>query len=1432
MFQCRAIYFLVAAISAITPAAGQNSSRTHERSSPQVTTVIENRFLSREPKVQKAGDKALPGRQVMSRETRATQFRARIAGASKGGRTRTAAASAVGPFPGVEMRDSLPAGQIPVAVATGDFNKDGSMDFVAANGWTSDLWMYFGKGDGTFELPRIIPLTKGLSPIYMVAADLRGNGNLDLIVAEFDTSTIGVLLGKGDGTFQYEKTYLLPQPPAALVVDDFNHDGKMDIASVMYTVSTTSLAVDYIAMLPGTGTGTLGTPVITTNSGFYGSAWNIAAGDVNNDGKPDLLITGPDLDNSTLYLNSGAGHFTLGRTIIENGPFNVELDGRLADVDEDGCLDGVIADANNYVWVRKGSCDGNFGEPSQWPMGDSNSAVRLADMNGDGHLDIVTTAIPATDPIYGFVAGNTLSVALGDGRGGFTNGRNYKGNGESYSLSLADFNGDGKFDVVTSNTETDTATVYQNDGTGNFGFPQGLWVGVPGIGVINAPVSPLSFADVNGDGKPDIELLDEGDGGKYIVTVLLNDGSGKFMGPISSDANIDIVANWIGDHRLGDFRGIGRLDLVAVGLSSAYGGHPFVLFMPGNGDGSFGAPTLTTMAGASGAMTVGDFNRDGHLDFVAVDSANGTANKSASVFLGNGDGAFRSGGSSSVADSAEDVLRVFAGDFNRDGKLDVLLFDSGNGYWTTKSNVDVFLGNGDGTLQSGRSLIGSFQPMTATNLNGDQWPDLLRYDFFWPDGTTQTLGPARFTLYLDQSNGTFQQASSYAPYAGIPRSGRSYLQNGDPSATSMGTDMDGDGKVDALAFQVSQSAFAPYLQVLKGNGDGTLTPTYDIFPFSLHGSFPEFARDLTGDGKADLVELDAGTSSLHVFRSAPAPSFQMVLEDEQVQGNSGCGWIFPNIPSSSDRMLTLSSTVSGVILPSSVTVGAGSLGQKFCYTLAADFDWRKVFDVRAGSGAETFVTYASRSYVAGFNVELAPNTDQVIYPNQNTNPVTVTLTSAEGYSSTSHLRCEGLWPGASCTFGSSTLSVSPSSPATTTVVVNSGNNQDYGGGTVQVVAEDAIYSKRASFVVRVQPLIVNALAVRSTSPGSGIAAVMIVGIPPYSPSCSGLPSGASCSFSGEQLPYPSDTDLALTVTVKSGLAVGTYPFKVTVKSGPASTTTDTTLSVIPTPDLVLHAPPASMDWAPPGGSMMSWIGLEGINNLRETVTVSCAVDFAGTCTGTSTFVSGNTTVPLTIIVPEGVAPGAYSLAVTATSSSLTRKATFSFYVAEYTGTISMTSVVLQRGNSGSTVATINVTDGFSGVLDFACAGSALVTCHFNPSRVSPTAPEPQTVTITMTASPSASLAPASPIFRSSLWWLATMVPMFTVWIPRRRTSRLATVGVIVLGAATMIISACGGGSNSPGGGGGSNHYSITVNAIATGTGTSRSIGSVNVTVSH
>ena len=142
------------------------------------------------------------------------------------------------------------------------------MDFVVANGGTDDLWIYLGNGDGSFQLPRIIPLTKGLTPVYLATADLRGNGTLDFIVSEFDTSTIGVLLGNGDGTFGYEQEYVLPQPAGALVVDDFNRDGKPDVVAVMVTINNPStLGVEYLATLFGNGKGSFAASAITLVAG-------------------------------------------------------------------------------------------------------------------------------------------------------------------------------------------------------------------------------------------------------------------------------------------------------------------------------------------------------------------------------------------------------------------------------------------------------------------------------------------------------------------------------------------------------------------------------------------------------------------------------------------------------------------------------------------------------------------------------------------------------------------------------------------------------------------------------------------------------------------------------------------------------------------------------------------------------------------------------------------------------------------------------------------------------------------------------------------------------------------------------------------------------------------------------------------------------------
>lgn len=1357
-------------------------------------------------------------------------------------------------LPGIQFRGSLPAGNMANAVVTGDFNKDGNMDFVVANGGTNDLWIYFGKGDGTFQLPRIIPLTKGQTPVYLATADLRKTGKLDLIVAEFDTATVGVLLGNGDGTFGIEKEYFLPQPPGALVVDDFNHDGKPDIVSVMVTVNEPStLEVPYLATLLGDGTGSFGNPIITMNPGFYSSAQTIVSGDVNGDGLPDVLITGPGLENSQVYLNSGNGTFTPGATVIENGGFNELSAGQLADVNGDSCLDAIVANGDGFVDIIEGDCGGNFSYTTSVPMGDSNAAVSLVDMNGDGHVDIVTTTIPLFDGSgLGDVAGNMLAVAFGDGRGNFTPGRDYVGTGMSYSLAIADFNRDGHADVVSASPDTDTATVWLNDGSGGFGFPQGEWIGFPNL--INNPISPPSFADVNGDGKPDVVVLNEGYGSEYLITTMLNDGTGRFAAPVTSDSGASVSSNWMGDYRLGDFRNIGHLDFVGIGLDeNLSGGTQYILFAPGNGDGTFGKSTITPMTGADGAMVVGDFNRDGKLDLAAVGANPNGTGWLITVFLGNGDGTFHTAGTVPFGDSAAStgsIGRVFVGDFNRDSKLDILVYDTANGYWATSSYVWEFLGNGDGTFQAGQQLFSAFQPMTMADVNGDSWPDIVRYDFMWPDGTTETLGPSKFTTYLDQPSGAFAESSSYAPYDGIPLEVNGY-EFGDPMASSMVADLNGDGKPDEIAFQeAALGASDVYAQVLQGNGDGTFTPTYDVFDFQKPYYVPRYAHILDGSTFSDLLEINGASSSMAVFKGGPAPALQMQLEEARISGTSGCGWVFLNVPSASSTTITLSSSVSGVNLPASVTVPAGSLSEQFCYTLDSTYDWHQVFDIRAQLGADSAIAYGSQVYTFGFSESIAqsPNAylyagSVFVYAGQSTPPITVSLTSAQGYSSTVQLSCQGLPPGGSCTFGSTSLSVSPNAVASTTVVIYSGppGPMTYLGENVAIVASDSNVTTEQSFNLQVRSLIIlggGGGGSAATSPGVVTGGLIVLGIPPYTTSCSGLPAGVTCSISGSPSVNPnSDTDVSVSIDVPAGISTGSYDYTIHISSGPVSTSQQYILNIV---DFSLQPPATGSAWGPPGGTVNVSVMVNPINNFRQVVTVTCSLDITATCTGSSFPVGGTSSnASLSVSLPSSATPGTHTLTATVTSGQLVHNVAFPFYIADYSGSLSTSTLSLQRGGSGSVTATVNATSGFGGAISFSCSGSSLVTCTFSPPTVQPSTTSPQTVTVTMNASLAASALPLMDSNKAFLL-LGLVLPFgiaFAASNERRVNVKRAAVASLFL--LLLFSLSCGGGGINAGGGGGTegggsgpNTYSITLNATAAGTNTTRTLGTINVTVTH
>jgi hypothetical protein len=234
-------------------------------------------------------------------------------------------------------------------------------------------YLYLGNGDGTFG-NAVITQIQG-NPTREVVADFNHDGNLDLATANSNGRTVAVLLGHGDGTFDPAVYYSAGNVPEAIAIADFNLDGNVDIA--VGNEGSNSVGV-YL----GNGDGTFQPAVTITVS----NPTNIAAGDLNHDGKPDMVTAG---NGTQLLLGNGDGTFQAPQNIL-----SASGEVRLTDLNHDGKIDVLTLDygRSGLLYGALGNENGTFRPPvTFFPGGPVPVYLILADLNNDGAADAITT---------------------------------------------------------------------------------------------------------------------------------------------------------------------------------------------------------------------------------------------------------------------------------------------------------------------------------------------------------------------------------------------------------------------------------------------------------------------------------------------------------------------------------------------------------------------------------------------------------------------------------------------------------------------------------------------------------------------------------------------------------------------------------------------------------------------------------------------------------------------------------------------------------------------------------------------------------------------------------------------------------------------------------------------------------------------------------
>jgi len=766
------------------------------------------------------------------------------------------------------------------SIAAADFNRDGKLDLVTTDNDNNHLIVLLGNGDGTFQTYQTYQMpTSGYLPSVNVT-DLNGDGLADLVIFDHGQSygQIVLYLGRGDGTFQASASYALSQRGTALVIDDFNNDGKPDVV-VLYAINNSPF-IDGggLIVLLGNGDGTLLTPV---QNQMPLPLTMFINGDFNGDGKADLMMLG----NAGVQLLKGKGDGSF------ESPINVAtaaLSGfwvasmLAGDINGDGIPDLVmnallpgLNDTDRMLFLT-GKGDGTFDLASVYETAD---VLQIAELNSDGRPDLIvhfrSTQANAPNSILlgaqaaAAVSGSPQTAAISSAfaaplQVNLTDSANHPLMGVPVTFSAPATGATAVLSGSTVSTDASGAaavTAVANATTGSYTVTAYLGL----ISVQFSLTNVVQGTPASLTATPASQVARVSTPFAKPLQALVKDSNGNPMPGVTVD--FSAPSNGAGAALSSDFAvtnafGIATVTARANSISGSYTATGTVEGTGVSGTWSLtNNPAAATSISLSTSSTVSVLGAPLNLTAIVTPSSvtgkvafyegvnligtvpviSGTASLS-TITLPPGPGtltAFYSGDLNYLPATSVPkpvVVRTYlvdtvgwfpngtsqytksiaVADFNKDGKADVV---------TAADVTNVWLGNGNGAYQLANSYAaGNY--VAVGDFNGDGNPDLALADFL----------RGNVAILLANGDGSFQAPVVYNCGA-TPR-------------TPVVADFNGDGNAD-LAIP-NYFGFA----IMLGNGDGTLRSPIQYSP----GGQPYGIAigDFNGDGITD-VALSSGT---------------------------------------------------------------------------------------------------------------------------------------------------------------------------------------------------------------------------------------------------------------------------------------------------------------------------------------------------------------------------------------------------------------------------------------------------------------------------------------------------------------------------------------------------------------------------------------------